>query len=122
MIKENCIYEVSKEKTSILGLWQDNKGKIYRDYISLYYPKNHNDFESKILLMFSHGEQCIFYRQDNKKAFILYENENDIPLTKNIQLIRYSLSFNEIKKLLIQYNGITIFKINNGYLLEVWQS
>ena len=39
----------------------------------------------------------------------------------NIQLKREKLSFNEIKNLLNIYKGLTIFKIEGGYLIELWQ-
>ena len=121
----NIIYEVSKKKTNILGLWQDKDKKIYRDYISFYYPKSFPDFTSKIDLMFLQGEKCIF-TVSKDKAFVISQENYPVTLTKRIVLYRDKLSFNEIKDLLNKYNGITIFWDNSDNEIEnfkivIWQ-
>ena len=117
----NIIYEVSKKKTNILGLWQDKDKKIYRDYISFYYPKSFPDFTSKIDLMFLQGEKCIF-TVSKDKAFVISQENYPVTLTKNIQFKREKLSFNEIKDLLNKFNGLTIIKENNSFLIDIWQA
>ena len=115
----NIIYEVSKKKTNILGLWKDNTGKIYRDYIKFYHPKNANEFNSKIELMFLQDEKAIFVKGKDK-AFCISQY-NLISFSQNIQYKREKLSFNEIKNLLNEYNGLTIIKENNSFLIDIWQ-
>lgn len=122
---QNTIYEVTKQKTNIKGFWQDNNGKVYIDNIKLYFPKSFPEFESKIDLMFLQKEKCIFTLSKGK-AFIIYENDYPVTLTKRIVLYRDKLSFNEIKDLLNKYNGITIFWDNSDNEIEnfkivIWQ-
>src|SRR5208283_3013455 len=117
----NSIYEVIKEKTSIKGFWQDDKGKIYIDNIKLYYPKNNIDFEDKVYSLFIQGEKSVFTRGQNK-AFILTMAEDSIILENNFQLVRDKLSFNEIKNLLSIYNGLTIFKIGQCFIIDIWKN
>lgn len=118
---KNSIYEVTKQKTNIKGFWQDNNGKVYVDNIKLYYPKSFPDFQNKINLMFLQKEKCIFTLSKGK-AFIIYENDYPVTLTKNIQFKREKLSFNEIKDLLSQYNGITVIKEDNHFIIDIWQA
>ena len=118
---ENKIYEVVKEKTNIRGYWKDEKGKLYKDYISLYSAKNKMDFEEKLLRMFSCGEKCIFVRGISK-AFIIYPLGEQIILKENYSFIKEkgTLKPSYFKKLLKDYNGFTIFSCGEYYLIDIW--
>ena len=118
---QNIIYEVSKQKTSIKGFWKDTKGKVYIDNIKLFEPKNICEFESKLYLLFNSGELAIFVKS-KQKAFIINKDDTIIELSKNIQFKREKLSFNEIKDLLNLYNGITVIKEDNHFIIDIWQA
>jgi len=107
------LYNVTKKKTSILGLWQDENKKIFRDNILIKEFSNYRRFQLGIKKLFSQGEKAVFYE---KIGLAFIENENgkiDILSNKTIfQVLKLKTSF--IKKLLSNYGGLTVFK-NEGY-------
>lgn len=114
------LYSVTKEKTNCKGFWKDNKGKIFVDNIQ---PKILSGealyFEKKAL--FANGEKAVFYILENLKIAII-ENENGQKevLENCITWTRKNLRPSLVKFLLHEYNGITIFRNENGYTLEAW--
>ena len=118
---ENKIYEVVKYKTSIRGYWRDNNGKLYKDYISLYTPKNPLDFDNKCRDLFFKKEKAVFVR-GKEKAFVIYPEKQEI-LENNTIILKDKgkLSPSFFKKLLSDYNGFTIFDAGEYYLIDIWQ-
>jgi len=120
MTKYN-LYQVNNQKKSdILGLWQ-NKGKIYRDKIHIQKYKTWEKLNQGINDLFSHGEKAIFYTY-NRQGIIIDNTGNKNLLPYRLRLHRKKLSINEIKKLLSVFNGITIFKYHNRYVIEVYHN
>jgi hypothetical protein len=116
------LYTVTKEKTKILGLWKDNEsGKIFRDNIVIKNLSGENLYKEKKAL-FSSGEKAVFYILENLKIAII-ENENGQKevLQNCITWTRKNLRPSLVKFLLHEYNGVTIFKNQNGYILEIWK-
>ena len=116
----NVIYEVTKSKTNIKGFWKDESGKVYIDNIKLYPLASVVDFESKLFLMFKQGEKAVFVTS-KQKAFIVDDKGGFKTLSNKATLYRKTLSFNEIKNLLNENGGITIFKREDYFKIEYWK-
>ena len=116
----NKIYEVTKSKTNIKGFWKDESGKVYIDNIKIYPLSNVLDFESKLFLLFKQGEKAVFC-ESKDKAFIIDENGGYKTLSNKVKLYRKTLSFNEIKNLLDENGGLTIFKREDYFKIEYWK-
>jgi hypothetical protein len=108
------LYTIAKKKTGILGLWQDKEGKIYRDkiFIKEYFSCTY---------AFLQGKRKLF-SQGDKKAFV--ENKDG-----KIDILRHRIAWNEnklkpslVKALLVQHGGLTIFKNENDYTIEIWKA
>ena len=117
------LYTIAKEKTNILGLWQDKRGKIYFDNILI---KNYNNTPKGMTLfyknkekLFNKGEKAVFAVQKNIAIIFYYEGCQEI-LKHKIELKKDKLYHNELKNLLKVYGGLTIFKRENDFLIEIW--
>ena len=113
-----------KYKTGIIGLWQDEKKKIYRDNIKIeYIPIIHYDyFKSLINKLFKAGEKAVFYKNFYNEAIILNQAGQEIKLKNRIAIIENSLKASYIKLLLNQHNGLTIYRLkDNKYLIEIYK-
>ena len=117
MIKLYCIV---KNKTDILGLWKDEKGKIYFDNIEI---KNldYNHFSIEGNKLFLSGEKAIFYILDNK-AYIEDEKGNRTILRHRITWKEKKIEASFIKLLLELHGGLTVFKNKNDYTLSIWKA
>ena len=75
--------------------------------------------------LFLQGELAVFYTEKNliDKESIAYiiNRQGDIKSLYNRQVLhRDKLSITEIKKLLAKYNGLTIYKYNQFYIIEIY--
>lgn len=124
------LYEVNNSKKShIKGYWINKDNKLYIDNIhirySYKYPKKKID-----TLLYKKEEECIFIKEQKRKfisdipiikAFIVDKN-NKIELNTCIikQYSIYEDIDNIIIDLLKQYDGITVFYIDNKVIIEIW--
>lgn len=116
---ENKIFEVVKEKTSCRGYWKDETGKLYKDNIKLYKAENALDFENKVNDLFFKGEKCVFSRGVNR-AYLIYPLLRQEELRQYTQVFITKLKSSIVKKMLKENNGLTVYRLENGYLLETW--
>jgi hypothetical protein len=105
-------------RTDIKGFWIDNN-KIYIDRIAII-KCNHTFDIYKNKLFNELNQLAIFYIKGNK-AYIEDKQGNITVLANHIKLYRKYLKLAEIKALLKEYNGLTIFKKNNNYLIDIWK-
>jgi hypothetical protein len=119
------LYTVTKEKTNILGLWKDENGKVFRDKIAPQYL-NYDDLKIAREKLFANGEKAIFYilEYTYKNNLAAIENANG-----NIDFLRHCVSWQEnklrpslVKALVKQHGGLTIFKNEKGYTIEIWKA
>jgi hypothetical protein len=113
-------------KTSIRGLWRNEKGKIYYDYLrTVDYGAEDKDLYNYIEeLKTTYNQEAIFYVDSNKlHGFVFYSKYNIEVLTK----VKYiACRKAELKKTIInllkEYEGITIYHYRRGgdYLLRVF--
>lgn len=114
------LYEVRNKKSQVRGYWID-KGKLYKDNIKLvkYTLKG---LDRAVKALFKAGQQAVFYRGAlfgyciNKTGTLtVYHNK--------ILLQRTRLSIKEVKELLSQYGGLTIYnrkRTRGVFFIEVY--
>jgi len=105
------------KKTNIRGYWKDSN-KLYRDYhienrfknLSIYELEKIKDIKKQI---------CLFYQVKNT-GFIFYD-KNKTKILKYKKIFIYNRIKKEVfKKLLSQYNGLTVYKTAKNYRIEVF--
>ena len=114
------LYIPVKEKSNIRGLWKD-KNKVYFDNLITreYFSEKYAFLMAKRKLFIEKNQEAIFYTEKNQ-AFIEDKNGKIETLSNRIiiQINKIKPSF--IKLLLNNFNGLTIFKIDNHYKIELW--
>jgi hypothetical protein len=119
------LYTITKEKSKIRGFWRDENGKIFRDKIAIKYF-NYNDFKIAREKLFASGEKAVFYvlEYTYKSDFAYIESASG-----EAQALRHCITWQEkklrpsfVKALLCQHNGLTIFKTEKGFTLELWKA
>jgi CRISPR-associated protein Cas8b1/Cst1 subtype I-B len=117
-------------KTKTRGLWLNEQGHLYYDYLRqdvLNWDLNQANYKSRFYLYLnkikiSYNQEALFYNY-NGKGFIYY-NKDKIEILNKV--IRFNIGKDRanlkglIKKLLRDYNGLTIYTEPEGYLLEVY--
>ena len=114
------LYDVTKEKTNVLGFWKDENGKIFRDRIIIFKNLSGENLYKMKKILFSQGEKAVFYC-DFQTAII--ENANG-----QKQYLRHCITWQEkklrpslIKELVLQHNGVTVYKNENSFTFEIWK-
>ncbi len=115
------LYKVDNSKRSrVRGYWRNN-GKVYRDNITLVKYRQKRQLEKGIRALFDKGEKAIFYRAGVKNKGYCIDNKGKLITYPNRLRIRQSgLSGQAVKRLLARYGGLTVYKSNGGYFLEVF--
>lgn len=114
------LYTIAKKKTGILGFWRDENGKIFRDKIKIENLSGEALYFAKKAL-FASGEKAVFYRD--------FENAIIESASGEKEVLRHCITWEEkklrpslVKALLCQHNGLTIFKTEKGFTLELWKA
>jgi hypothetical protein len=117
MIKVYLPVKKNKFKTQVRGLWRNDKGELYYDYITQVKIEKSDLQGLKDRLR----QERIFYTE-GVKGFIWY-NQNRIDTFKWYEFIAYDKTFrglkDKIKELLKRYGGLTIYIKDNQYLIEI---
>jgi len=112
------IFDIVKHKTDIKGFWKDDKGKLYKDNISLLYLNN--NIEDVKFDLFNRGVLSVFYK-DNLCA-IIEDAQGKRTYLYNQKLLRFKhISAGLFKALLKDYKSFTVYKNKGYYLIEIWQ-
>jgi hypothetical protein len=120
------LYTIAKKKTGILGLWQDEKGRIYRDKIKIKtFPDYGKNWSEKWQLakdnLFIQGEKAIFYVYENKAYILTSEGKRQV-LHHRITWQENKLRPSLVKALLVQHGGFTVYKNEKGFLIELYKA
>ena len=114
-----------KVKTEIRGLWLNDKGKLFYDYLRILdfsIPLNGLNLNEIENIKRYHKQEAVFYTSNNK-GYVYYSKDKIDVLNKvkrfNIGKDRANLK-GLIKRLLRDYKGLTIYTEPEGYLLEVY--
>jgi len=114
------LYKVTKEKSGIKGFWLDN-GKLHRDNISVDRVKSQEALQQGIKRLFASGELAIFYT-DNKQGYCVEKSGRITILKYRLRLHRQKLSVKEFKKLVSLFGGLTVYKLYDRYIIEVYHN
>lgn len=121
----NSLFTISETETDIIGYWQDDTGKVYKDYIKIekFFLIDNSYFLSRIKTLFQQGEQAVFYKDFYNYGNIRYKDGSFEVLKNRIEILEYGMpSNNYIAKLLEFHGGLTIYKVNNGnYIIEIYK-
>lgn len=124
LVLVNRILMPIKHKTDIKGYWLDNN-KIYIDNIIVksFFAIHTSEFYNQIKILFSQGELAIFYKNIHNEGIIIDKQGKKTILKNRIAYIENKKpSKKYIKALLIQHNGLTIYKLkDNKYLIEIYK-
>ena len=115
------LFDVVNYKTNVKGYWLDN-GKIYIDNVNIIDIYSLNNFKAYKQKLFKGNHQlAVFYIKGNK-AYI--ENRQG-----NITILKHCIRYKEkhiskayFKALLLQHKGLTIYKNDNNYTIEIWKN
>jgi hypothetical protein len=113
------LYTIAKKKTNVCGFWRDENGKIFRDKIAIKYF-HYKGFSLARKKLFAQGEKAIFYVY-GKEAIIESANGKSETLRNCITWNEKRLKASLVKALLVQHNGLTIYKTENGFTIELWK-
>jgi hypothetical protein len=118
MIKVFIPQDKTQGKTNVRGLWVNNKGILFYDYLAIksgdvYYLEDYK---------IRYNQQAIFYTSGDI-GYIYYSKDKIDVLPK---VLRFNIGKDRanlkglIKRLLRDYKGLTIYTEPEGYLLEVY--
>ena len=112
-----------KNKTGIIGLWRDRAGKVYRDSIKIEtYGLIWKDlFKLVIGRLFKDGQKAVFYKNPYNEAVIEYQSGQREILKHRIAYIERHIKAGYVKALLSQHGGLTIYRVDRGYLIEIYK-
>lgn len=116
----NTLFKVVKHKTDIKGFWKDDKGKIYIDNIKTIPIKSEGQFQYESDILFKLGELAIFYILGDN-AFVKDKEGNTQRLKERIILKPEKLSKEYVKGLINEYSGLTIYRKDTGFRIEIWR-
>jgi len=134
MIKVFIPQDKTQGKTNVRGLWINDSGKIFYDYLKISfstqkhyrYAEKQKFYNRLNYLKIKYNQEAIFYTYNSyndDKGFIYY-NYNKIEVLPKV--IRLEIGKDRanlkglIKRLLRNYKGLTIYTEPKGYLLEVY--
>jgi hypothetical protein len=127
MVKVFIPINKSKIKTGARGFWRNDTGRTYYDYLKIinYRQENIGLYYRDLFINYletiktGYKQEAIFYT-DNGQGFIYYSKDK-IEVLKNriYQDITGNLK-EAIKEAIKKYNGVTVYKNNNRYFLEVF--
>lgn len=122
----NLYYVDNNKKSYIKGLWKD-KNKLYHDNIYIKSYRHIQDLKKDIDKLFLLGEKTIFYNTrigvypDFTFTGYIVDNKGNKKILYNRYFIkRKKISITEIKNLLKNYGGLTIYKHKNYSYIEVY--
>jgi len=122
MIKIFIPQEKRQGKTSARGLWRNDSGKIFYDYLKIenfYYNKNYVLLEN---IQKAKAQEAIFFIDCEANTANIFYNRNKIDVLK--RQIKYSCTIKPLKsvlkKALQAFGGCTVYKQGKAYIVEVW--
>lgn len=120
----NTLFKTVKHKTDIEGYWQDGSGQLYLDNIETvkYSIVDNCYFRNAVKVLFFNGEKSIFYKDIYNYGVLEYVDGSwQVLKTRKHLIYTCKPCQSDIFCLLKNYDGLTIYKIDNGsYLLELY--
>lgn len=119
----NVLYIPVDFKTGAVGLWKDLTGKIHRQNITLkpYFAIEHFMFEYAKASLLQQGQDLIFYKNIHGKGVIENKQKGRTYLENRVLIRENHLRIAYIKELLNQHGGLTLYRLKEGYLIEIYK-
>lgn len=119
------LFDVVQHKTNVKGFWID-KGKVYIDNVSI---KTFNNKDSIELYSFNLHKQLLFKVKKQLAVFYIKGNKACIEDRQgNIDILSHCIRYKEkhiskayIKALLLQHGGLTIYRHEGYYTIDIWK-
>lgn len=127
MIKVFIPQDKTQGKTNIRGLWVNNEGRLFYDYLKeniLNWDLERGNYRSRFYsyledIKIQYKQEAIFYTYKNK-GFIYYSRDKIEILTHRIYAMIGRNFKVELKEDLKLYGGVTIYKIGAYYCKEIF--
>jgi len=122
MIKVFIPQDKTQGKTNVRGLWLNDKGQLFYDYLRIISTYNINTYILEDLKV-KYNQEAFFYVRNNC-GYIYNGLDKQIEVLPKV--IRLEISKDRanlkglIKRLLRDYKGLTIYTEPKGYVLEVY--
>ena len=135
MIKVFIPQDKTQGKTNIRGLWLNDKGILFYDYlkvdvINTFFNRQRHKLMIKKLdkIRLKYNQEALFFADTDiidgyNVGYIL---NNDLSITELLKVKRFTIGKDRanlkglIKRLLRDYKGLTIYTEPEGYVLEVY--
>lgn len=117
------LFKVVNYQTNVKGYWLDNDGKLFIDNIKIeVFPIIEKCYFNIIKgNMFLQGEKCVFYKNIYNEGVLEYPNGNKTILKNRLEYITpRKPNKKALNKLLKKYRGLTIYNIDNKYIIEIY--
>jgi hypothetical protein len=108
-----------KNKSVVRGLWVNDKGKIYYDYLKI----QHHSFLNPSVSAKEYNQEAIFYIK-NEQGYC-FDNKTKLTEVFSKKIV-FEIGFDRhnlkgiLKRALRDYKGCTIYKVANGYRIEAY--
>lgn len=114
------LFDIVNYKTGVKGFWID-KNKIYIDNVRIKEVKEGYSFVISKRILFNVKKQKAIFYINKGKAYIEDIKGNKTILNHCIRYKENHLKTSYIKTLLNQHSGLTIYKNENDYTIELWK-
>ena len=114
------LYKVIKTKSNTRGYWLNN-GKLYKDFIAIEAVDSQEALKEGITKLLAQGEIAVFYSID-KLGYCIDKEGITTRYTQRLRLHRQRLSIREVKRLLRLFGGVTVYKMLDRYIIEVYHN
>jgi hypothetical protein len=115
------LYDIVEHKTDIKGFWKE-ENILFKDNIIL--KESYADYKflrEKRKLFIEKNQIAVFYKEGDF-AFI-ESKEGKIEKLTNVKRFYFEkLRPSQFKALLKKYNGFTVYKRKNYFMIEIWES
>lgn len=122
LVRVYHFFKVVKHKTDVKGFWID-KGKIYIDNIDIVtISGSHIDYlDALINFSLCNSQLAVFYKNIYNEGIIQYKDGKKQVLKNRTAWVEKHLKPSYVKTLLAQYGGLTIYRLKEGYLIEIYK-
>jgi hypothetical protein len=116
-------------KTNVRGLWLNDKGKLFYDYLGIkiintfFNRQRHKLMVNKLNnIRLKYNQEALFFSDSDIGYDVGYILNNDLTITELNNKIYVEVKHlrAEIKEALRVYGGVTIYRVGNKYFKEIY--
>lgn len=125
IILSKQLFCVVQNETKVKGYWKNKEGKVFVDNIEIksFFVIEEAHFQNTKKLLFSKGEEAVFFKDCNNNAIIETKEGNKTILHNRIAWIETKKPSKEyIETLLEQNEGFTVYQLEEEvFLIEIYK-